>query len=101
MTTPPAGGPPPSVRGIRAKRDTARLTSLPRAVAEARIDQLLSDVRLSEAADRRVDTYSRGMRQRLGIADALVKDPSVLMLDEPTIAIDPAGVDEILTLLRR
>jgi ABC-2 type transport system ATP-binding protein len=82
-------------------RYTARLNSLPRSVAEPRIDQLLSDVRLTEAADRHVDTYSRGMRQRLGIADALVKEPSVLILDEPTIAIDPSGVDEILRLLRR
>jgi ABC-2 type transport system ATP-binding protein len=82
-------------------RYTARLNSLPAGVAEARIDRLLADVRLTDAADRRVDTYSRGMRQRLGIADALVKDPSILILDEPTIAIDPSGVDEILGLLRR
>jgi ABC-2 type transport system ATP-binding protein len=82
-------------------RYTARLNGLPRALAESRIDQLLEDVRLTEAADRKVETYSRGMRQRLGIADALVKDPTVLILDEPTIAIDPAGVDEILALLRR
>ena len=81
-------------------RYTARLNGLPGDVAERRIEQLLADVRLADAADRHVDTYSRGMRQRLGIADALVKDPSVLILDEPTIAIDPAGVDEILTLLR-
>jgi ABC-2 type transport system ATP-binding protein len=82
-------------------RYTARLNGLHKRVAEARIDELLGDVRLRDAADRRVDQYSRGMRQRLGIADALVKDPSVLILDEPTIAIDPAGVDEILGLLRR
>jgi ABC-2 type transport system ATP-binding protein len=82
-------------------RYTARLNGLSRDVAERRIDTLLADVRLSDAADKHVDTYSRGMRQRLGIADALVKDPSVLILDEPTIAIDPAGVDEILQLLRR
>ena len=82
-------------------RYTARLNGLHKRVAEARIHELLGDVRLRDAADRRVDQYSRGMRQRLGIADALVKDPSVLILDEPTIAIDPAGVDEILGLLRR
>jgi ABC-2 type transport system ATP-binding protein len=51
-------------------------------------------------ADTNVDTYSRGMLQRLGIADALVKDPSVLILDEPTTAIDPIGVVEILDMLR-
>jgi ABC-2 type transport system ATP-binding protein len=87
--------------GRENMRYTARLNGLERSAGDARIDQLLHDVRLSEAADRKVETYSRGMRQRLGIADALVKDPTVLMLDEPTIAIDPAGVDEILALLRR
>jgi ABC-2 type transport system ATP-binding protein len=58
-------------------------------------------VGLSDRADDRVDTYSRGMRQRLGIADALVKSPDVLILDEPTTSIDPIGVVEILELLRR
>jgi ABC-2 type transport system ATP-binding protein len=87
--------------GRENMRYTARLNGLSRSTAEARIDELLRDVRLTEAADRKVETYSRGMRQRLGIADALVKDPTVLVLDEPTIAIDPAGVDEILGLLRR
>jgi ABC-2 type transport system ATP-binding protein len=87
--------------GRENMRYTARLNGLSRSTAEARIDELLRDVRLTEASDRKVETYSRGMRQRLGIADALVKDPTVLVLDEPTIAIDPAGVDEILGLLRR
>jgi ABC-2 type transport system ATP-binding protein len=82
-------------------RYTARLNGLPRSAAEARIDELLHEVRLDDAADKKAETYSRGMRQRLGIADALVKDPSVLILDEPTIAIDPAGVEELLALLRR
>jgi ABC-2 type transport system ATP-binding protein len=82
-------------------RYTAKLNGLPRSEAEARIDELLHDVRLTDAADKRAETYSRGMRQRLGIADALVKRPSVLILDEPTIAIDPAGVEELLGLLRR
>jgi ABC-2 type transport system ATP-binding protein len=80
---------------------TAKLNGIPRKAAEGRVDQLLRDVRLEDAADRDAGKYSRGMRQRLGIADALVKDPSVLILDEPTIAIDPSGVEELLGLLRR
>jgi ABC-2 type transport system ATP-binding protein len=82
-------------------RYTAKLNGIPRSIAEARIDELLHEVRLEDAADRKSETYSRGMRQRLGIADALVKEPTVLILDEPTIAIDPAGVEELLALLRR
>jgi ABC-2 type transport system ATP-binding protein len=82
-------------------RYTAKLNGIRRSEAEARIDELLHEVRLSDAADRKAETYSRGMRQRLGIADALVKTPSVLVLDEPTIAIDPSGVEELLGLLRR
>ena len=82
-------------------RYTAKLNGLPRSVAEARIDELLHEVRLDDAADKKAETYSRGMRQRLGIADALVKEPTVLILDEPTIAIDPAGVEDLLALLRR
>jgi ABC-2 type transport system ATP-binding protein len=62
---------------------------------------VLEQVGLTGRADDRVDTYSRGMIQRLGIADALIKDPDVLILDEPTTAIDPLGVSEILELLRR
>jgi ABC-2 type transport system ATP-binding protein len=82
-------------------RYTARLNGLGEAAAAARIDELLDQVGLQEASDRRVDTYSRGMRQRLGVADALVKDPQILILDEPTVAIDPIGVAEMLSLMRR
>ena len=82
-------------------RYTAKLNGIARSQADAIINELLSEVRLEDAADKRADTYSRGMRQRLGIADALVKQPSVLILDEPTIAIDPSGVEELLALLRR
>ena len=81
-------------------RYTARLNGLAGADAEARIDDVLEQVGMADRADSRVDTYSRGMLQRLGIADALVKDPAVLILDEPTTAIDPLGVTEILQLLR-
>jgi len=87
--------------GRQNLRYTARLNGLRRAEAEAAIDEVLGQVGLSDRADSRVDTYSRGMRQRLGIADALVKSPDLLILDEPTTSIDPIGVVEILELLRK
>jgi ABC-2 type transport system ATP-binding protein len=82
-------------------RYTARLNRLDRDLTEPTIDEVLDQVGLSDRADDRTDTYSRGMLQRLGIADALVKDPDVLILDEPTTAIDPLGVTEVLDLLRQ
>ncbi|MDA8236338.1 MAG: ABC transporter ATP-binding protein [Chloroflexi bacterium] len=80
---------------------TARLNRIPAREAAGRIDGLLARVGLADVADERVETYSRGMRQRLGIADALVKDPAVLILDEPTVSLDPEGVAEILALIAR
>ena len=82
-------------------RYTARLNGLGKDEREPRLESLLGEVGLADAADRAVGTYSRGMRQRLGIADALVKDPKILILDEPTVSIDPEGVAEILALIRR
>ena len=82
-------------------RYTARLNRLDGASMDDTIESVLEQVGLTDRADDRVDTYSRGMIQRLGIADALIKDPDVLILDEPTTAIDPLGVSEILELLRR
>ncbi len=81
-------------------RYTAELNGIPRDEAEPLIAELLERVGLTHAADRPAGGYSRGMLQRLGIADALVKDPAVLILDEPTTAIDPAGVQELLALIR-
>jgi ABC-2 type transport system ATP-binding protein len=81
-------------------RYTARLNGLAGRQTEDRLQALLEQVGVADAAERRVDTYSRGMRQRLGIADALVKDPEVMILDEPTVAIDPEGVAEVLELIR-
>ena len=82
-------------------RYTARLNRIAARLAETTIDEVLEQVGLTDRADDKTDTYSRGMLQRLGIADALVKDPDVLILDEPTTAIDPLGVAEVLDLLRR
>jgi ABC-2 type transport system ATP-binding protein len=80
---------------------TAALNGLTGRRAETRIADVLEQVGLTEGVDRKAGQYSRGMRQRLGIADALLKEPSVLILDEPTIGIDPLGVVEILGLIRR
>lgn len=85
--------------GRQNLRHTARLNDLAPEEAEERIDALLRRVDLVGAADARVDTYSKGMRQRLGIADVLVKNPEVVVLDEPTAGIDPRGVVEVLALV--
>jgi ABC-2 type transport system ATP-binding protein len=81
-------------------RYTAKLNGIDGKAATTRIDELLRVVGLPDAGDRNVETYSRGMRQRLGLADALVKSPSVVILDEPTTSIDPVGVVEVLELVR-
>ena len=85
--------------GRQNLRFTARLNRIDD--MDGRIEALLEEVGLESAADQPAGEYSRGMKQRLGLADALVKDPSILILDEPTTAIDPEGVAEILDLIRR
>jgi ABC-2 type transport system ATP-binding protein len=89
-----------ALTGRQNLRYTARLNGIGRREYEPRIEEVLEQVGLASRADDRTDSYSRGMRQRLGIADALVKDPEILILDEPTTAIDPIGVVEILDLIR-
>jgi len=78
---------------------TARLNGIPTNDAKNRIHQLLTKVGLQEAADRRVREYSKGMRQRLGIADVLIKNPEIIFLDEPTLGLDPEGTKELLNLI--
>lgn len=79
---------------------TARLNRLPMDEARHRAGLLLERVGLAEAAGKRVGKFSRGMRQRLGLADVLIKRPQVIILDEPTLGIDPEGVRELLALIR-
>jgi ABC-2 type transport system ATP-binding protein len=78
---------------------TARLNRITDKEAMQKAKQLLLKVGLSDASDKKTGKYSRGMLQRLGVADVLIKDPEVIILDEPTIGIDPAGVREFMVLI--
>lgn len=78
---------------------TAQLNGLTGAEASQRIDQLLEMVGLADDADKVVHKFSHGMKQRLGIADMLIKEPEVVFLDEPTAGIDPKGIDQILGII--
>ena len=90
----------PDMTGRENLRMTGRMNGLSGELLEARIDELLGRMGMQEAADRRAGTYSKGMKQRLGIADILVKDPDVLIMDEPTNGVDPEGMRELMALIR-
>ncbi len=81
-------------------RYIARLNGIPDRVSAGRIDTLLDEVDLTKEADKKVGSYSKGMRQRLGIAEVLVKEPKVIFLDEPTIGLDPDGTNRMLDLIQ-
>ncbi|HVV04851.1 MAG TPA: ABC transporter ATP-binding protein [Puia sp.] len=80
---------------------TARLNRIPKDQALRKAHQLLEQVGLAAETKKRAGAYSRGMRQRLGLADVLIKDPEIIILDEPTLGIDPTGVREFLDLIVR
>ena len=81
-------------------RYTARLLSLPRSDAETRISAAMESVKLADVLDKRVSTFSRGMRQRLGIAEIVMKKAEVAILDEPTSGLDPHSTFELLEMIR-
>ena len=81
-------------------RYTARLLAIPRREAEKRITDAMESVRLADVLDRRVSTFSRGMRQRLGIAEIVMKKAEVAILDEPTSGLDPHATFELLEMIR-
>jgi ABC-2 type transport system ATP-binding protein len=78
----------------------ARLNGLSSSDARQRIDTSLARVGLSGAADQRVSTFSRGMRRRLGVADVLIKEPKLVIMDEPTQGLDPEGARSFLHTIR-
>jgi len=79
---------------------TARLAGLPRQEIDARFDAALARVGLADVKRDRVGTFSQGMRQRLGLAEILMKRPQVAILDEPTTALDPHSTQEFLQMIR-
>jgi ABC-2 type transport system ATP-binding protein len=84
----------------RRGRDHLRILALSGGIPAERVDQVIEQAGLSGAAGRRVGGYSLGMRQRLGLAAALLGDPPVLVLDEPANGLDPAGMAGLRELLR-
>ena len=98
---PESAGFPERQTGEEHLRYCARLYGHSRASARAVAQALLEEVGLSERRKSLIATYSRGMRQRLGIARALVNDPHVVFLDEPTLGLDPAGQRRVLGNVRR
>ncbi|GAH40573.1 unnamed protein product, partial [marine sediment metagenome] len=78
----------------------ARLNNMPDSVSSPKIEEALEDVGLKDVAKKKTGAYSRGMRQRLGIAEILIKEPGIVFLDEPTLGLDPEGTARITSYIQ-
>ncbi len=90
-----------NISGLENLLYTAALNRIEISAAEEKARSLLAQVGLTKKANEKVQTYSRGMKQRLGLADILIKEPEIIILDEPTSGIDPEGVRDLLTLIKQ
>jgi ABC-2 type transport system ATP-binding protein len=88
------------MNAVENLRFIARLNHIPDAVSLEKIGEALERVGLTEEAGKKVGAYSRGMRQRLGIAEILIKEPKIAFLDEPTLGLDPDGTTKIITYIQ-
>jgi ABC-2 type transport system ATP-binding protein len=85
---------------VQSLQYIADLNGMERGEAEGRIQEALEVVGLTGDPKKKVSAYSRGMHQRLGIAEVLIKDPKVLFLDEPTLGLDPDGALRLIELIQ-
>jgi ABC-2 type transport system ATP-binding protein len=92
---------PPYLTGRQAVEFFAALSKVDRRTRRRRAGELLDQVRMTSAADRKLGTYSKGMQQRIGLAQALVAEPDLVVLDEPTDGLDPMGRREVREMLLR
>ena len=90
---------PPWLTGRQAIEFAGALCKMPRRARKARTAKLLDLMRMTDWAKKRIGTYSKGMQQRIGLAAALVNDPELVILDEPTDGVDPVGRREIRDVL--
>ena len=91
---------PPYLTGRQVIEFAAGLQNVPSALTKERADMLLKKVSMTESQHRKIKTYSKGMKQRIGVAQALISNPKIIFLDEPTAGVDPAGRREFRSLVR-